>query len=71
MRAVEKRLRERIKYLEAYQAELESDRELFRDHFARRFRWWIELLGKHSSPNIKWLIEYDAKEMRKMKWWSW
>jgi hypothetical protein len=71
MRAVEKRLRERIKYLETNQAEIDADRELFRKHFARRFRWWIELLGKGTTPSLPWLIEQDAKEMRDMKWWSW
>lgn len=71
MRAVETRLRERIKYLEEQNKELENDRALFRDHFARRFRWWIELLGKNEKPSLPWLIEQDAKEMRNMKWWLW
>ncbi len=71
MRAIEKRLRERIAYLEVANRELEADRNLFRDHFARRFRWWIELLGKNETPKLAWLIEADAKEMRAMQWWSW
>jgi len=71
MRAVEKRLRERIKRLEREKSEVEGDRDLFREHFARRFRWWIKLLGEQSGPDLKWLIEDDAKEMRNMKWWSW
>ncbi len=71
MRAVEKRLRERIKELEKENQEVSEDRDLFRDHFARRFRWWIELVGKQKTPNMAWLIEADAKEMRAMKWWSW
>lgn len=71
MRAIEKRLRERIKQLEAELQETRDDRQLFRDHFARRFRWWIELIGSQSTPSLPWLIEQDAKEMRHMKYWCW
>lgn len=71
MRIVEKQLRERIKYLEARVAEVEADRDVFRDHFSRRFRWWLELLGKSENPSLASLIEADAKQMRMMKWWPW
>lgn len=71
MRAVEKRLRERVKNLEKQLSELEADRDVFRKHFSRRYRWWIELLGKKETPSIAWLIEADAKEMVSMKWWAW
>lgn len=71
MRAVEKRLRERIAFLEKEKSEIEADRQLFRDHFANRFRWWIKLIGEQKTPNMPWLIEADAKEMRAMKWWHW
>ena len=71
MRAVEKRLRDRINELEKSHDEAVADRDLFRDHFARRFRWWIELLGKNEKPSLPWLIEADAKQMQSMKWWRW
>lgn len=71
MRAIEKQLRERIKELEEQNAELESDRAIFRNHFAERFRWWIKLLGESKTPNLRWLIEDDAKAMRNMQLWSW
>lgn len=71
MRAVEKRLRERIQHLEQEIVELESDRAVFRNHFSSRFRWWIELLGKQEKPSLEWLIESDAQVLRNAKWWSW
>lgn len=64
MRAIEKRLRERIKNLEQENDKLQKDRNKFRSHFERRFKWWIELLGKQSSPNLPWLIEDDAKFLK-------
>jgi hypothetical protein len=71
MRAVEKRLRERVKVLEADVEELKADRELFREHFRERFRWWIKLLGENSTPVLPWLIEDEAKWLRRFKWFSW
>ena len=71
MRAVERRLRERVAQLEKDLSEVEADRDLFRDHFTRRFRWWIKLIGDKQTPNMQWLIEDDAKELRGFKWWSW
>lgn len=71
MRAVERRLRYHIKALEKEKADLEKDRQKFRNHFARRFRWWIELLGKQTAPSVSWLVEADAKELAAFEWWSW
>ena len=71
MRAVEKRLLERIKLLEKEVTELEEDRDRFRIHFATRFRWWVKLIGNQTTPDMAWLIEADAKELREFKFWSW
>lgn len=71
MRAVEKRLRERIQYLEETKAEVQADREKLREHFATRFRYWIQLMGEQKTPSLPWLIEHDAKTLANLKWWSW
>ncbi len=71
MRAVEKRLRERIRHLEEQLKETERDRDIFREHFTNRFRWWIKLIGEQSKPNLSWLIEDDARFLRRLQWWSW
>lgn len=71
MRAVEKRLRERIKELEKQLETVEADRAKFREHFSRRFRWWIELAGKGQHPSVAWLIEADAKELYSLGYWWW
>lgn len=71
MRAVEKRLRQRIKDLEFENQKLMNDRRLFREHFISRFKWWIQLLGEQSKPNINWLIEDDAKWLKRFESWYW
>jgi hypothetical protein len=71
MRAIETRLRERIKVLETQKAEVEADREVLRNHFAKRFRWWIKLLGEGKAPSLSWLIEDDAKAIKDFQWWHW
>lgn len=71
MRAIEKRLRERVKELEKELEEIKQDRILFRDHFINRFKWWIKLIGEQTGPSLPWLIEDDAKWLRKFKWWYW
>lgn len=71
MRRVERVLRERLKELECERDEMESDRVILRNHFSRRFRWWIELQGKGERPSLAWLIEDDAKTLANLKWWSW
>ena len=71
MTRTERRLKERVKELEAELDEIRRDRQKFRDHFVSRFRWWIELLGKDTSPKVSWLVEDDAKWLRNLKWWSW
>lgn len=71
MRAIEKRLRERIKALEKELEEVKRDRQKFRDHFGERFKWFIKLLGEQKSPNLSWLIESDAKFMAYAERWWW
>ena len=70
--AKNKELRERIKELEQELNEIKADREKYRTHFITRFRWWIELLGKGSTPNVNYLIESDAKILNSTKpfWWG-
>lgn len=78
MRKVERRLRERIKDLEYEISELKrerndllDDRAKFRSHFIIRFKWWIELLGKVTRPDVAWLVENDAKWLQTFKKWDW
>lgn len=51
--------------------ELKAEREVFRAHFAERFKWWIECLGKQTTPVLAWLVENDAKVMQKVTRWIW
>lgn len=71
MRAVEKRLRERIKILESELAEVKEDREGFRNSFAFLFRESIRIHGTECTWNMASLIETLAKSMAKRKYWYW
>jgi predicted nuclease with TOPRIM domain len=71
LRAIEKKLRERIKQLEAEKQALEEDRRKFREHFENRFRWWLKLLGEGKTPSVSFLIESDAKVMATFVRWFW
>lgn len=71
MRAVEKRLRLRIKDLESEVEKLKNDRQKFRDHFERRFKWWLSLLGEGKHPVMSWLVEDEAKFMAGVERWYW
>ena len=71
MRRVERILRDRIKTLEKQNAALEADRQKFRQHFIRRFKWWLQLLGDSKTPNMAWLVEDDAKELQNFESWWW
>lgn len=71
MAASERQLRRRVKELEQEVDELRLDRQIFRDHFALRFRWWVELMGKGERPNLAWLVENDARVLTRVKYWPW
>lgn len=71
MRRVERKLRERIAVLEAELEWKSKELEVFRKHFVKRFRWWIELLSKNTGPNLSWMIEDDAKVLHTLKSWWW
>ncbi|TKB81929.1 MAG: hypothetical protein E8D44_13215 [Nitrospira sp.] len=78
MRAIEKRLRARLRAKEAELLTLRTDlddvrqdRNELREHFKQRFQWWIKLLGEKGQPNMAWLVEQDALWLRRFQWWPW
>lgn len=71
MRKVEKRLREKLKQKEMEIYELYTERERFRNHFRDRFRWYIKLLGNNQYPDMKLLVEAEAKFLQTVKSWRW
>ncbi len=71
MRAVEKRLRQKIKDLEQNLLEVESDRNLFRTFLARNIREAINIHGRSQYWNMVDLIETFAKQIAQVKWWYW
>lgn len=60
----EERLQTRIRALE-------NERRIYQEHFVRRFRWWIELSGRNTTPNLAWLIEQDAKVLQTLTQFPW
>lgn len=71
MRAVEKRLRERIKTLEAELQDVKQDRDGFRDTMAYLIKEAIRIHGNGNHWAMSSLIETLAKQIQKRKWWHW
>jgi len=71
MRAVEKRLHDRIKALESHLANVRADRQQFRKAYSADFRWLIKIHGEGQHPEMKGYIETKAKELRNFEWWYW
>ena len=71
MRAVEKRLREKIRELEKQMAEVEKDRAQFRESFAANLRDAIRVHGEGKTFNMSSLIETYAKQLQKVAWFCW
>lgn len=61
MRAIERRLRDRIRQLEDELKEAEADRQKFRTYWAGNMKWFIEMHGEGKHPTMSWLIEDMAK----------
>ncbi len=71
MRAIEKRLKDRIKALEIELETVKADRQRFREEFSHDFRWLIKLLGANEHPRMSDYIEKKAKVLRCFDWWYW
>lgn len=71
MKAVEKRLRERIKSLEAELQEVKEDRDGFRTSYINLLRTTIRLHGENKYWNMASLIETLAKGIASRNYWYW
>lgn len=71
MRAVEKRLRERVKSLETELAEVTKDRDAFRTDFVYLIKESLRIHGTAKSWSMIYLIEWAAKSMAAKKYWYW
>lgn len=71
MRAVEKRLREKIKELEKEITELKEDRNKFREDLVNNLKSAIRIHGEGKYWNMGSLIESLSKQIASKKWWYW
>lgn len=71
MRAVERRLRDRIKSLEKELIEVKADRDGFRATMTYLLRRVIELHGKGHYWSSSSLIETLSQHIAKREWWYW
>ena len=70
MRAIEKRLRERIKELEAKLSNVEADRNKFRRDTVNNLKSAISIHGDGKYWNMASMIETLAKQIHdKDQWW--
>lgn len=71
------KLKEQSDLTEYYKKEYESvfeDRKKYQQHFTKRFRWFIELLGKGQGPRLgedDGVIARDAKFLQTVEYFSW
>ena len=71
MRAIEKRLRERIKTLETELEEVKKDREAFRSDVVSNLRTAIQIHGKGQYWSMGGMIETFAKQIASKQNWYW
>ena len=71
MRAVEKRLRERIKELEIERNKIESDRQKFRHAFISNFKCSVDLLGKGETWRMEYVVKTLAEQLTRFEKWWW
>lgn len=71
MRAVEKRLRERVKELEKELAEVKEDREVFRKGLAHDIREAIRIHGNGHYWRMDALIQNFCQRLQKVEWFYW
>jgi hypothetical protein len=50
---------------------LRDEQKKYQEHFARRFKWWIKLMGDSHTPDLPWLVEQDAKFMQTVAPFTW
>jgi hypothetical protein len=63
-------LKKKIESLESQIRKLENDRNLFREHFQKRYEWFWKLLEGNDAPNMKWLLQNDSMWLRRFEYWS-
>lgn len=71
MRAIEKRLRERIKELEANIKNLEMEQQQWRNWWAQDFRDQINLISKNQYWTPQMWVERLAKRLNNVERWWW
>ena len=65
MTPIEKRLRERIKFLEKDREELRVDRDIYRTYFSEKLRYFISLLADKRYAPSAWMVEDLAKMLQR------
>lgn len=71
MRAIEKRLREKIKQLEIENQAIKDDRQKFREFMVQDLRKAIEHVRCNTYSSGNYIVEQVAKRMASVKQWYW
>jgi hypothetical protein len=71
VRKIERRLRDRIKFLEDQNKKLEDERDKHRIYWQGKMRWFLELLAEQKTPSMIWLVEDMAKHFQRCGKWYW
>lgn len=71
MRAVEKRLRERLRAAQAELEKVKEDRAKFREFVGTNLRDCIRIHGQGEYRPMDQWIERFAKVLQRTEWWYW
>lgn len=71
MNKTEKRLREKIKSLEAELHKVKEDRHKYRHYFVQNFRCSVDLLGKNETWNMIYVVKTLSEQMTKFESFYW
>ncbi|KKL13148.1 hypothetical protein LCGC14_2528640 [marine sediment metagenome] len=71
MKPVEKRLRDKIKWLEEDRVGICEDRKKYQEYISEKLRYFIKLTGKNEYALSSSMVEDISKLLQRVRWFYW